>query len=88
LGVKVKRVRRNLFVARPSGVPADLVMYRLKPEKPGKASKENDAATSEATKDIAVEGDSPQRSTPEGLHRDDTSPDAPPDGVPAEDTED
>jgi class 3 adenylate cyclase len=30
LGVTVKRVRRQVFTGRQSGVPADLVMYRLK----------------------------------------------------------
>lgn len=30
LGVTVKRVRRQVFAPRQSGVPADLVMYRLK----------------------------------------------------------
>jgi class 3 adenylate cyclase len=30
LGVTVKRVRKQVFAARPHGVPADLMMYRLK----------------------------------------------------------
>jgi class 3 adenylate cyclase len=30
LGVTAKRVRRQVFSARPAGVPADLAMYRLK----------------------------------------------------------
>ena len=30
LGVTAKRVRRQVFAGRPSGVPADLTMYRLK----------------------------------------------------------
>ena len=30
LGVTAKRVRRQVFASRPSGVPADLTMYRLK----------------------------------------------------------
>jgi hypothetical protein len=30
LGVTVKRVRRQVFAPRQQGVPADLVMYRLK----------------------------------------------------------
>jgi class 3 adenylate cyclase len=29
MGVDVKRVRRPVFAARPSGVPADLAMYRI-----------------------------------------------------------
>lgn len=29
LGVSVKRVRRQMFAARPNGVPTDLAMYRL-----------------------------------------------------------
>ena len=33
LGVTVKRVRRQVFAPRPSGVPPDLVMYRVKRRK-------------------------------------------------------
>lgn len=53
LGVRVKRVRRNLFVARPSGVPADLVMYRLKPAKSVNTS-------IEVSEGASTEGVSPQ----------------------------
>lgn len=31
LGVSAKRQRRQLFTAKPDGVPADLAMYRLRP---------------------------------------------------------
>lgn len=30
LGVTVKRIRRQMFASRATGVPADLAMYRLK----------------------------------------------------------
>lgn len=30
LGVTAKRVRKQVFAARPHGVPADLTMYRLR----------------------------------------------------------
>lgn len=33
LGINAKRVRRPVFMPRPSGVPADVVMYRLSPAK-------------------------------------------------------
>ena len=65
LGVKVKPVRRNLFVARQSGVPADLLMYRLKPEKPSKES-------GEVSEDVAPEAVSPQ-DAPAGDASPDTS---------------
>nr|WP_234810121.1 adenylate/guanylate cyclase domain-containing protein [Mycolicibacterium moriokaense] len=34
LGVEVKRLRRQVFAAKQDGVPADLVMYRLKSRRP------------------------------------------------------
>lgn len=38
LGVTVKRVRRQVFAPRQSGVPADLVMYRVKRRRDGIAA--------------------------------------------------
>lgn len=45
LGVTVKRVRRQVFAPRQQGVPADLVMYRIKagPGVPGEQSVEDGA---------------------------------------------
>jgi class 3 adenylate cyclase len=45
LGVTVKRVRRQVFAPRQQGVPADLVMYRIKPSPgvPGEQSVEDGA---------------------------------------------
>ncbi len=46
LGVSVKRVRRQVFAPRPSGVPPDLVMYRVKRrrgEAPGDAELDIDS---------------------------------------------
>jgi adenylate cyclase len=46
LGVSAKRQRRQVFSARPDGVPADLTMYRLKTRRqlPGDDSEDEDAA--------------------------------------------
>ncbi len=43
LGVTVKRVRKQVFAPRQSGVPADLVMYRVKtrPDVPGEDESED-----------------------------------------------
>jgi class 3 adenylate cyclase len=43
LGVTVKRVRRQVFAPRQSGVPPDLVMYRVKsrPDVPGEDDAED-----------------------------------------------
>ena len=44
LGVKVTRVRRQVFAPRPSGVPADLVMYRVKAQRDASSEDEPDGA--------------------------------------------
>ncbi len=50
LGVTVKRVRRQVFAPRPSGVPPDLVMYRVKRRK-------GDATGDDATGDPDIDSD-------------------------------
>jgi class 3 adenylate cyclase len=44
LGVTVKRLRRQVFTAKQDGVPADLIMYRLKTRRqlPGAEQDEGD----------------------------------------------
>ena len=44
LGVSVKRVRRQVFAPRQSGVPADLVMYRVTANRDASAEGETDDA--------------------------------------------
>ena len=44
LGVRAKRVRRQVFAPRQSGVPADLVMYRIKAHRDASAEDEADDA--------------------------------------------
>lgn len=45
LGVTVKRVRKQLFAAKPSGVPEDMLMYRVwaRRERPGADSADENA---------------------------------------------
>ena len=44
LGVNIKRVRRPVFAPRQSGVPADLVMYRVKARQDASSEAEPDGA--------------------------------------------
>ena len=44
LGVNIKRVRRPVFAPRQSGVPADLVMYRLSADRDASVEEETDDA--------------------------------------------
>jgi class 3 adenylate cyclase len=44
LGVQAKRLRRQVFAAKQDGVPADLVMYRLKTHRPTPADENGDAS--------------------------------------------
>ena len=65
LGVRIKRIRRNLFVGRQPGTPADLVMYRLKrvPDK----SATNEVAAGEAAKtDVVLKAESAKVDLPKG----------------------
>ena len=48
LGVSVKRVRRQVFAGRQSGVPSDLVMYRLKNRPEGAAGEESGTEPADA----------------------------------------
>ncbi len=42
LGVEVKRLRKQVFAAKQDGVPADLVMYRLKSRRPSPGDVDQD----------------------------------------------
>lgn len=47
-GVTVKRVKRQVFGPRVAGVPADLVMYRLRTHKDSDGSGDQDEANTQA----------------------------------------
>jgi class 3 adenylate cyclase len=48
LGVTAKRIRRQVFTAKQDGVPADLIMYRLKTRRRLPGGEEDSDGASEA----------------------------------------
>jgi hypothetical protein len=48
LGVRAKRLRWPLFAQRPSGVPADITMYRLETRRQLPASRNKNSDTTSA----------------------------------------
>lgn len=88
LDVAVKRIRRNLLVGRQSGMPADLVMYRLKPVK----KKDKSQSGKSAQHEVPTEETSPHvlpkdASAQEGAPQDQTPPsETPPSETPPSET--